>query len=187
MYLTDIAIYALVKNGGMIQPFDYNNLQPCSYDLTLSDNFLRLKDGAEPIDPTMDNSKNYEAVTRKLGEDFIIYPHEFMLASTKEKIRLPKDVAGMVKGKSSLGRLGLTIQNAGHIDSGFCGNITLELKNETDRPIRLNYVDRIGQIVFVRTTGSANRTYDGKYQNQEDVTASRSEWDYITPPNVGDF
>lgn len=187
MYLTDVAIYALVKNGGMIEPFDVNSLQPCSYDLSLADCFLRLKDGESALDPTEDMSDEYEADTRFPGKEFYIYPGEFMLASTIEKIRLPKDVAAMVKGKSSLGRLGLTIQNAGHIDSGFCGNITLELKNETNRPIRLTYLDKIGQIIFVRTTGSANRVYNGKYQNQEDVTGSRSEWDYmVKPPNLGE-
>lgn len=54
-----------------------------------------------------------------------IQPGEFMLATTMEYIRIPNDCAAFVHGRSSIGRLGLTVQNAGFIDPGFHGEITL--------------------------------------------------------------
>lgn len=168
----------------MIEPFDVKQLQPSSYDLTLGDKFLRVPESGI-VDPTENVTISYVEDERKLGQDFLIMPHEFILATTKETIRLPKDVAAQVQGKSSIGRLGLFIHNAGHIDPGFHGKITLELYNASNRPISLSYVERICQVVFVRTTGNVNKTYSGKYQEQNDVIGSRSDWEYTTPPNVG--
>lgn len=186
MYLSDKAIYSLAQTNDLIKPFDVEKLQPCSYDLTLDNKFLRIRNIDKPIDPTKKEDEIYYTTYRKLGEDFLIMPGEFMLASTVEKIRLPKDVGAKVQGKSSLGRLGLSIQNAGHIDPGFEGNITLELHNASPRPIKLNFVERIGQIIFTTLTGSAGTSYKGKYQGQRDVTGSRSELDYKQPPNVAE-
>jgi len=40
-------------------------------------------------------------------------------------------MAAYVEGRSSIGRLGLQVQNAGFIDVGFHGQITLELENQS--------------------------------------------------------
>lgn len=188
MYLTDKAIFQLVKNAGIVDPFNLDNLQPCSYDLTLGKTFLRMPETNDPLDPTVPDADRYIKDTLKDGQDFLIMPGEFVLATTVEEVNLPKDVAGQVQGKSSIGRLGLFIHNAGHIDPGFRGQITLELYNAGSRPIKLNYIERICQIVFTTTTGSVSKPYSGKYQEQKGVTGSRSEWEYTTPPNCkGDF
>lgn len=185
MILTDIAINELSSKAGMIAPYRVENCQPCSYDLTLDDTFMRLVKVGN-VDPTEKPTYIYEKVDRKnLGEDFLIMPGEFILATTKETVKLPADIAGQIQGKSSIGRIGLFIHNAGHIDPGFHGQITLELYNASPNPIKLNFVDRICQIVFTRTTGSVANSYHGKYQNQQDVTGSRIDWEYLDPPNVG--
>jgi len=40
-------------------------------------------------------------------------------------------MAAYVEGRSSIGRLGLQLQNAGFIYAGFHGQITLELENQS--------------------------------------------------------
>ena len=66
-----------------------------------------------------------------------IFPNDFFLLSTVEKIGLGNNIAAFVNGRSSLARLGLSIHMAGFVDPGFTGTITLEVSNFTNRPIRL--------------------------------------------------
>lgn len=51
-----------------------------------------------------------------------------------------------------MARIGLEHLNAGWIDAGFNASVlTLELRNlTTHHPIRLEYLDSIGQVVFFR-------------------------------------
>lgn len=79
----------------------------------------------------------------------------------------------VVEGRSSLGRLGLFIQNAGWVDPGFHGEITLELFNANRCAIRLQAGRRIGQLVFARMDRAAQNPYRGKYQGQRGATGSR--------------
>jgi dCTP deaminase len=92
---------------------------------------------------------------------------------TREFIRLPANITAFVEGRSSIGRIGLFIQNAGWVDPGFEGTITLELYNANRLPIRLTSGRRICQIVFARMDGPASRPYAGKYQHQMDAVGSR--------------
>ena len=79
----------------------------------------------------------------------------------------------VVEGRSSLGRLGLFIQNAGWVDPGFHGEITLELFNANRCAIKLQAGRRIGQLVFARMDQAARNPYRGKYQGQRGATGSR--------------
>ncbi len=79
----------------------------------------------------------------------------------------------VVEGRSSLGRLGLFIQNAGWVDPGFHGEITLELFNANRCAIKLQAGRRIGQLVFARMDRAAQNPYRGKYQGQRGATGSR--------------
>ena len=83
-------------------------------------------------------------------DESVLEPNHFVLASTAESIRVPHDMAAYVEGRSSIGRLGLQVQNAGFIDAGFHGQITLELENQSGFPIVLKKGVRICQIVFVQ-------------------------------------
>jgi dCTP deaminase len=112
-------------------------------------------------------------------EPFILHPGEFVLGQTLERVTLPEDLVARLEGKSSLGRLGLLIHStAGFVDSGFSGNLTLELSNVANLPITIYHAMPIGQISFMRMDGPVERPYGsaegaGKYQGQAEPTASR--------------
>jgi dCTP deaminase len=112
-------------------------------------------------------------------EPFILHPGEFVLGQTLERVTLPNDLVARLEGKSSLGRLGLLIHStAGFVDSGFSGNLTLELSNVANLPITIYYGMPIGQISFMRMDGPVERPYGrddtgSKYQGQAEPTASR--------------
>ena len=81
-----------------------------------------------------------------------------MLGQTLERVTLPDDLVARLEGKSSLGRLGLLIHStAGFVDSGFSGNLTLELSNVANLPITIYHGMPIGQISFMRMDGPVER------------------------------
>jgi dCTP deaminase len=90
-----------------------------------------------------------------------------------EYVKLPDDLTSFVEGRSSIGRMGLFIQNAGWVDPGFEGQITLELYNANSLPIRLEAGRRICQLVFCKMDQVAENPYRGKYQGQRGTTGSR--------------
>lgn len=102
----------------------------------------------------------------------------FKLSHTVETIRLPKHLCAQVNGKSSLGRLGLLVHaTAGFIDPGFEGQITLELKNLSSKPLLLAAGQPIAQLVFHRLTSPPQRPYGhpqlgSHYQGQVGTTRS---------------
>jgi len=87
-------------------------------------------------------------------------------------IRIPANVTAFVEGRSSIGRMGLFIQNAGWVDPGFEGNITLELFNANRLPLRLSAGRRICQIVFAFMDKATQTPYKGKYQGQRGTVGS---------------
>ncbi len=80
------------------------------------------------------------------GEEFILQPGRFVLASTLEWIRLPATLGGYVVGKSTWGRRGLVVETAAGIHPGFNGCLTLELANVGEVPIKIRPGMRICQV-----------------------------------------
>lgn len=122
---------------------------------------------------------------RYIGDDekYPLKPGEFILATTKEYIYMPENVAAFVQGRSSIGRIGLTVQNAGFIDPGFHGCITLELVNESPSVIYLVPNYPVAQLVFFDCT-RVEHPYRGKYSGQTDATESRMEEDRKKYPGL---
>lgn len=170
MILSDATLRRLVESGDLgVNPLDNDSIQPASIDMRLGNHFLVVEDRQMH---TID--LNTEIVYRQIeGNSIIIPPHSFLLATTLEYIRLPNDLTAFVEGRSSIGRIGLFIQNAGWVDPGFEGQITLELYNANSLPIRLEAGRRICQLVFCRMDQAAAVPYKGKYQGQRNATGSQ--------------
>lgn len=168
-------------SGLDIRPFDSGNIQPASYDLTLGREFEREKGGGGRI--RVSQSIESGAAERRHTETGVIEirPGEFVLGHTAETVELPPNITAEVKGRSSLGRLGLIPHTAGWIDPGFEGQITLEFVNHSKHSVVLKEGQRIAQIVFTYTNRPASKPYgekaDSKYQGQTGVTESRIEKD----------
>lgn len=107
-----------------------------------------------------------------IGDDGIILkPGILYLGSTIERTFTDKYVP-MLNGRSSVGRKGLTIHvTAGFGDIGFNGKWTLEMT--VVHPLKVYYGDEICQISFFDVFGDTSYKYNGRYQNQDEVTASR--------------
>ncbi len=170
MILSDKTLKEMLDNGGLVvDPLAENSIQPASIDCRLGAHFLVIEHNQMDV-LTLDSEILYREFD---GDSITIPPHSFLLATTLEYIKLPNDVTAFVEGRSSIGRIGLFIQNAGWVDPGFSGRLTLELYNANSLPIRLQAGRRVCQLVFCRMDQAANSPYSGKYQGQMKTIGSR--------------
>lgn len=154
---------------------------PSSVDLHLSGVSKKMKDCPKSfmVDTRLDNSNIFK---REEFNEIQIYPGEFYLLSTKEKITINNSIAGFVQGRSSIARVGISVHSAGFVDPGFSGTITLEVTNLTKVPVILYKGQRICQMVFERLENPCEIDYakkhDSKYQGQIDPEQSKIQDDF---------
>ncbi len=156
-------------------------LGPCSLDLHLGNSFKIFKISRYPfID--LKNGTNVdemmEEVIIKDGASFIIQPHDFVVAVTREEVILPANIMGRLDGRSSLARLGLVIHvTAARFDPGWRGKAVMELGNLGTVPIVLYSGMRICAMTFESISNSSEVPYtsqkDHKYADQNGATASK--------------
>ncbi len=173
MILNDGTLRKLIQEKKLIiDPLEDYQIQASSVDLRLGNEFLIFPENIGIIDIRSINLNN--AIEKIQVDDyFIIQPKKFVLATTIEYVKLPDDITAFVEGRSSLGRLGLFIENAGWVDAGFEGNITLEFFNANSVPIKIYPGMRICQLVFAKMVEKAQRPYRGKYYGQKGTTMSK--------------
>ena len=170
MILSDKTISEMLKEGTLsIEPLQNEQMQPASVDIRLGNTFGIVEDSAGGI-ITMHSEIKYKMIK---ADKYLLLPGQFVLATSMEYVSLPDDLTAFVEGRSSLGRMGLFIQNAGWVDPGFKGEITLELFNANRCAIELQAGRRVGQLVFAKMDRPANNPYNGKYQGQKGATGSR--------------
>ena len=164
MILNDKELAKLIDSDKpLVYPVSKNGIQPASIDIRLGDYFLRPMPKYKSGDYNQfDKPVEYD----KFSGEILIDSGEFILATTVEYVSLPDNITAFVEGRSSIGRMGLFIQNAGWVDPGFKGKITLELFNASPAPILLKPFTRVGQLVFCEMSDSCERPYNGKYQGQ---------------------
>jgi dCTP deaminase len=187
--LSDKTIKKYLKEGKIgFEPLqDEKQIQPSSIDMRLGDEFKVFKVIRKPyIDPNdkEDIASYMESTVVPEGEAFIIHPNEFALATTLEYVKVPDDLVARVEGRSSMGRLGVTMHvTAGFIDPGFEGRITLEISNIGSMPVALYPGQRVCQIVFETMTTPSELPYghperNSKYMGQTRPESSRIKQDY---------
>ena len=187
--LSDIDIKKYLDDGKIvIDPItDIKQIQPSSVDLRIGNEFKGFTITSKPFIDPRDNTdlESYmNSFTIEEGEPFIIHPGEFTLATTFETVKLPADIVARVEGRSSMGRLGVTMHvTAGYIDPGFEGKITLEISNIGKMPVALYPGQRVCQIVFETMTSPSVKPYghedrDSKYMNQTGPQVSKIKQDF---------
>lgn len=170
MILSDKTIMKMLEEKTLcIEPLDPRQIQPASVDIRLGSTFSIVEDTPSGI-ITLDREIRYKTIE---ADTYLLLPGQFVLATTMEYISLPDNLTAFVEGRSSLGRMGLFIQNAGWVDPGFEGEITLELFNANRCAIELKAGRRMGQLVFAHLDDTALRPYRGKYQGQKGATGSK--------------
>ena len=156
MILSDKTITKMLQEKSLvIDPITPEQIQPASVDIRLGNTFSVVDETSTGI-ITLKNEIQYKTIT---ADTYLIMPGQFVLATTMEYFELPNNLTAFVEGRSSLGRMGLFIQNAGWVDPGFKGEITLELFNANKCAIELKAGRRIGQLVFAQMDDYALHPY----------------------------
>lgn len=170
MILSDKTIKMRLQDKDLeIDPLEEVQLQPASVDIRLGNTFTMVEDASSSV-IQLSGEMRYKTIH---SDKYLLMPGQFVLATTMEYFKLPNNMTAFVEGRSSIGRLGLFIQNAGWVDPGFEGEITLELFNANRCAIELQAGRRVGQLVFAQLDQNADNPYRGKYQGQKGATGSR--------------
>jgi len=164
--IVDHQIRELARMTGLVEPFNPEQINPASYDVTLGTTILKEGVGSEdrwiPVDIT--------------GGVYVMQPGEFILAATEEMVRIPNNLECVFNLKSSRGREGFEHLMAGYIDPGFHGKITLELCNvNRHHRLALEPGMRIGQLRFSKLDAIPHRSYalTGRYHGDDGVRTSK--------------
>lgn len=157
MILSDRDIRDYLDRGTLVvRPLQERAMQPASVDLHLDDQ-IGHPHWVSYIDPR----KRQEVALRDVSlNGYMLQPGEFVLGQTLEWIEIPSILAARIEGKSSLGRLGLTVHStAGYVDPGFQGRLTLEIVNGASVPILLLPEMPIAQLSFMQLCTASARVY----------------------------
>tara|TARA_Y100001936_G_C15864307_1_gene554171 strand:+ start:198 stop:749 length:552 start_codon:yes stop_codon:yes gene_type:complete len=176
--LSDKWIKKMALNG-MISPFEKKQirkgkisygLSSFGYDARVSNEFKIFTNvNSEIVDPKNFKASNF--VTKKVSE-CIIPPNSFVLASTVEYFKIPKDVLVICLGKSTYARCGIIV-NVTPLEPGWRGHVTLEFSNTTPLPAKIYANEGVAQFVFLKGNEQPEVTYSdrkGKYMGQVGVT-----------------
>ena len=175
MILSDKTIFEMLNDNQLgISPLETDQVQPASVDIRLGSTYSVVEDSSDGI-IRLGNRVHYKTIH---ADTYLLLPGQFVLATTMEYFKLPINLTAFVEGRSSIGRLGLFIQNAGWVDPGFEGEITLELFNANRCAVELQAGRRVVQLVFAQLDADARNPYQGKYQGQRGATGSRIDLDY---------
>lgn len=160
----------------VVTPLGTDAIQPSSIDIHLGGTLLKWPYGMV-MDPDLDQSQVWVDYPRRPDERWLLGARELYLGATVETITVPRNCVAMLHGVSSLGRLGLAIHvTAGLVDSGWRGNLTLEIVS-LGAPIYLRPGMRIGQVTFHRLDQASTIGYSGRYAGDIMVTPSRAHLD----------
>tara|TARA_Y100001936_G_scaffold185181_1_gene182822 strand:- start:229 stop:783 length:555 start_codon:yes stop_codon:yes gene_type:complete len=177
--LSDKWIRKMALENQMITPFEGKQiradkisfgLSSFGYDARVSNEFKIFTNvNSEIVDPK--NFKPSNFVTKNVSE-CVIPPNSFVLASTVEYFKIPKDVLVICLGKSTYARCGIIV-NVTPLEPGWEGHVTLEFSNTTPLPAKIYANEGVAQFIFLKGNEKPEVTYSdrkGKYMGQTGVT-----------------
>lgn len=165
--IVDWQIRGFINDCELVVPYNKEQLNPASYDVTLGDE-IRIETPQK--DPRRWMTINIASQT------YWLKPGEFVLAATKEIVHMPKSLEAIFCLKSSRGREGYNHMLAGYIDPGFRGQVTLEIHNcnrFNDLPLFAGL--RIGQLRFSKLDSVPDRDYKQTGRYCDDMGAQPSK------------
>jgi len=178
----DILERLALKDPGkmlVIEPLSDEQIGPGSIDLTLGNEVgMRRKGSLGHIDPRVRETVEQSVDIRVLrdGEGCWLMPKEVVLWLSRERIKLPSDLKGIIFPRSSW--MQLFIDTTGFVDAGFDGKLVIEVVNNNEVPVVLRPGDRICQIVFFEDKTPSTRPYKGKYGGRDHLEPSKVWQDY---------
>ncbi|MFP6618367.1 MAG: dCTP deaminase [Pirellulaceae bacterium] len=165
MILSGEQIRSRLGDSILIDPFQEENLNPNSYNLTLHDELLIYEEVV--LDMRQVNRVRRIQIP---SEGIVLSPNQLYLARTVERTET-HNLVPMVEGRSSVGRLGLFVHVTGGFGNvGFCGYWTLEMF--AVQPVRIYPGVSICQMFYHEIVGEIEEYASEKYQHNHDIQPS---------------
>lgn len=165
MILSGDEIYDSIGKNIEIRPFNPENLNPNSYNLTLHNEVMTYEE------VVLDLRKcNRVRQMRIPDTGLVLEPNRLYLGRTVEHTET-HNLVPMIEGRSSIGRLGLFVHvTAGFGDVGFRGYWTLEMF--AVQPVRIYPGIQICQIFYHQIIGDIQEYASDKYQDNVGIQPS---------------
>jgi deoxycytidine triphosphate deaminase len=140
-----------------IDPVDWGQLNPNSYDVRLwSQFYLLVPENGVPW--------YYGPLTVAPGKMVLIPPGMTLLGATVERISSYIDIFVQLRSKSTTRRSGITVcDDAGYGDVGYDNRWTVELTAHAPGGVYLEVGSRFAQVIFHKTLSTPLSEYDGQY------------------------
>jgi len=130
--------WANIGNKIVIDPFETSQLGVCTYDLTVGEEYLSLRDPEHPKE-------------LKGGEHFKIGPSETVLILTEEYTCLPKNIMGMIVPRARWIFEGTCIHSS-RVEPTWYGRLLIGLTNQAKNPVSLERGERFCTCYFMEAS-----------------------------------
>jgi len=165
MILSGDEIKQNIGTNIQISPFNPDNINPNSYNLTLHHDVVTYE---EVVLDMRKNNRVRRMVIPETG--LVLEPNRLYLGRTVERTET-HNLVPMIEGRSSIGRLGLFVHvTAGFGDVGFKGFWTLEMF--AVQPVRIYPGVSICQIFYHQIAGDIQEYQSDKYQDNKGIQPS---------------
>jgi len=172
----------MAASHGLIEPFEAGQVKDgvisygtssYGYDLRLTRTFLipEFEPGSH-IDPKDTSNIQF---TELLADSVLVPANSFLLARSLEYFRIPRDVLGIVTGKSTYARSGIII-NVTPLEPEWEGHITIAIANTNPVPAVIHANEGAAQVIFLAAEKPCGTSYadrKGKYQADKGISTSK--------------
>lgn len=169
--LSDKDILKVINEGLLsISPFSEKQLRPAGISFHLGKEILVPKP-VKLIDLKNNEDLDYDQQEISEDEPFIIQPQQFVLGHTEEIISVSTKLGFIIEGRSTLARLGISVeQSATIVDPGHDERpLTLEIYNCGPSPVTLYRGMSVAKGLVFKLSSRAGRDFDkyARYASQK--------------------
>ena len=148
-------------------------LSSFGYDVRVADEYKIFTNvNSAIVDPKNFNSSNF---VEKKTKEVLLPGNSFLLGTTVEYFKIPRNIMCICVGKSTYARTGI-ICNVTPIENEFEGRIVIEISNTTPNPAKIYSNEGIAQFLFLKGNEQPETTYKsrgGKYQGQTTIQKAK--------------
>ena len=173
--MSNRSIQQSIKNKEIvIEPLYLDNIQPVSIDLTLGQT-IDVLCPTKQIDLESiqkDAQDELQKLTQKIDitEGYDLQPGQLVKGYSKETIKLPSNINGLIFNIDSLASIGLNAALSQYVNPGFNGHKTIMIYNMSNQVIRIKAGIRICKLVFFKMDDNSIRS-DEHYLDLNEVSS----------------
>lgn len=145
--LSDAEIRGRILNASLVEESDINLAKECSYSFRAGKAFP-----VKRTDKCIDFAADADA-------SLVIEPGQMVWIRTRERVRMPMDLAGFWWQTNSLSRKGLMLVNMSMVEPIYRGDLACLFVNFGDQHIVIDHTTPIAKMIFIRIEGDVKNPF----------------------------